>query len=193
MFHVEVRQFPHVARAFNLGQEELWSRFVASWVHGRPVLCDDHSFSPDRSRLTIYEAPPLRPEEIGLGRGWANVKRSGADVTAQLLDTARSVARRPPEVEVLRRRVLEASAAGSLTVNRVVEMAGNSLEGRAASERLALAERVVGELLRAGQVRLVSADRPLPPESWHGALLDWSAWIEPQLVLQIVPGPGDRA
>ena len=32
VFHVELRQFPHVARVFNLSREELDARFARPWV-----------------------------------------------------------------------------------------------------------------------------------------------------------------
>ena len=73
MFHLELRQFPHVARAFNLSREELERRFVGPWVSGQAIDQDDRRWSPEKARLTILEGPELRLEEIGLGRGWANL------------------------------------------------------------------------------------------------------------------------
>jgi hypothetical protein len=75
VFHVELRRFPHVARAFNLPEDQLRVRIVLPWVRGLPVELDDRSFTPDRTRLTIYEGPQVAAEERGLGRGWSTVTR----------------------------------------------------------------------------------------------------------------------
>ena len=85
MFHVELRQFPHQARAFNLSREELDTRVIAPWVAGRAIELDDRRWSPERARLTIYESPHLTPDQLGMGRGWQSVTRDGVDVTARLL------------------------------------------------------------------------------------------------------------
>ena len=76
MFHVELRQFPHVARAFNLTREQLDERFVRAWVSGVPVEHEDRRWAPDRARLAILEGPELRLDEIGMGRGWATVGKT---------------------------------------------------------------------------------------------------------------------
>src|SRR5204863_2643722 len=64
VFHVELRQFPNVARSFNLSESELHARVVGPWVAERPLELDDRRWSPDKARLTIYEGPRLAPEEI---------------------------------------------------------------------------------------------------------------------------------
>ena len=75
MFHVELRRFPHVARTFNLDQDELLARFVMPWIRGAPITLDDRRWSPDKkTRLTVYDGPPIAPEERGLGRGWSDRK-----------------------------------------------------------------------------------------------------------------------
>jgi len=71
MFHVELRQFPHLARAFNLTGEELQERIVAPWVAGEMVDWGDQRWAPERARLTIYEGPRLRPDAIS-ARGRAS-------------------------------------------------------------------------------------------------------------------------
>ena len=40
MFHVELRQFPHVARMFNLSREELEARILGPWLAGRELELD---------------------------------------------------------------------------------------------------------------------------------------------------------
>ena len=89
MFHVELRQFPHVARAFNLSEEDLRERVVAPWVRGVPVEFQERRWLPDRARLVIYEGPRLESTDMGMGRGWGNVTRTGHEVTTTVLEAAR--------------------------------------------------------------------------------------------------------
>ena len=90
MFHLELRQFPNVARAFNLSDEELARRFCSArgstggWSSSTSI-----GSSPDRARLTVYEGRALATDEIGMGRGWGNVTRTGTDVTERVLEAAR--------------------------------------------------------------------------------------------------------
>jgi len=140
VFHFELRQFPHVARAFNLSEQELEARLVRPWLAGQPVQYDDRRWSPDRARLTIYEAPQLRTDQLGLGRGWAEVTRSGTNVTEQLLVRARANER--SAAGELRDEVLRRARAGALTLDEVTALA----PGREA------AEQVVLELLREGRL-----------------------------------------
>ena len=76
MFHVELRQFPHVARAFNLSAEELEARILRRWRGGTELELQDRLWDPRRAKLTVYEGRELEISEIGLGRGWANVTRT---------------------------------------------------------------------------------------------------------------------
>lgn len=85
MFHVELRQFPHVARAFNLSSEELEQRILGSWRRGAQLELQDRRWDPRRAKLTVYEGRELETAEIGLGRGWANVTRTGSEVTESVL------------------------------------------------------------------------------------------------------------
>ena len=59
MFHVELRQFPHQARAFNLTRDQLDARILGPWTSGRAIELDDRRWAPDRAKLTIYEGPEL--------------------------------------------------------------------------------------------------------------------------------------
>ena len=43
MFHVELRQFLHVARAFNLTREELDARILHPWVNGGSIALQDRA------------------------------------------------------------------------------------------------------------------------------------------------------
>jgi hypothetical protein len=50
MFHVELRQFPHQTRAFNLSREELDDRIVGPWIEGAPIEMDDYRCCPTAPR-----------------------------------------------------------------------------------------------------------------------------------------------
>ncbi len=132
-FHVELRQFPHAARAFNLTAEELQAGFVGPWLVGAAVHWDDRRWDPGRAKLTIYEADELRPDQIGMGRGWGNVTKSGREVTSALLERGRST------IEDRKAEVLRRCAAGPLALDQLDD------------------EQAVLELLREGRLR-VSAD-----------------------------------
>jgi hypothetical protein len=185
VFHVELKQFPHVARAFNLTLEQLHARIVARWVSQQTIELDDRRWSPERARLTIYEAPELRTDELGLGRGWANVTRVGEDVTERVLAQSRGEIGDRPAVEQLKLQILSVCEAGPLGLDRIARLASGMLEGHRASERLALAEQAVWELLHQGKVRLVGADGEVLAADWQTSLLGWATWVTPeQLTLE---------
>ena len=171
MFHIELRRFPHVARAFNLTEDQLRVRILVPWVRGHAVELDDRRWAPDRARLTIYDAPQIAAEDRGLGRGWSTVTRVGEDVTARLLHSARELL---PDVSELKRRLLAASDPMPLT--EAVALVGSV--GRP-SERLAVAEQAVWELLHEGRLALSSAGAELPAAAWEQALLRWETWSDP--------------
>lgn len=172
MFHVELRQFPHQARAFNLMREELEARILAPWAAGTAVELDDRRWSPDRAKLTIYEGPQLPPEELGMGRGWGNVTREGQEVTERLL----AEAAHPAPVAELKREVLERSAYGPVTLGRLAELAGERYPQARVSERLALCEQAVWELLHEEAIRLSRAGVRVDRAGWQEVLLRWEAW-----------------
>ena len=65
MFHVELRRFPHVGRAFNLDRDELLARFVMPWIRGAEISLDERHWAHDvKTRLTVYDGPPIAPEEV---------------------------------------------------------------------------------------------------------------------------------
>ncbi len=173
MFHVELRRFPHLARVFNLSPEELQGRFLAPWISGGPILVDDQRWTSEKTRLTIYEGREVAAEERGLGRGWSIVTRSGKDVTRDLLAAATESS---PLVE-LKRRLLEAAP---LRLGEAVTL-GDALR---ASERMALAEQAVWELLHEQRLVLVREGASVAREEWQPLLLDWESWSDPQTVLE---------
>ncbi len=194
MFHVEVRQFPHVATAFNLSGEQLEQRIVAPWCSGQPLMLDDRRFTPARARLTIYEGPALHSSEMGLGRGWANATRAGREVTARLLEEAQQSAPAAAGSSALARFKLELAercAQAPVAMRDVVALAGQARPDGLVSERLALAEQAVWELLHEGHVRLRSTgeDRePAGADAWRATLMAWETWATRAVTIETAVG-----
>jgi hypothetical protein len=158
MFHVELRQFPHQARAFNLTREELDARIVAPWLAGTPIELQERRWTSEKAKLTIVEGAELRPDEIGLGRGWNNATKGGQDVTAKLLDEVRHTQQAP--VDELKEAIVAAAREPQ----------------RRPSELLGHAEQAVWELLHAGRLRLLRHSEEVPRERWQPVVLSWSSW-----------------
>lgn len=181
MFHVELRQFPHQTRSFNLTRAELDARIVGPWVAGVPVELDDRRWAPDRARLTIYEGPALTGDQLGLGRGWANVTREGEDVTARLL----AEAAHPPAVGELKRELMARLAVdGPVALPSVVELVGERYPQARVSERLALCEQAVWELLHEGALELTHDGAPVARDDWQAVLIDWEAWRADETIIE---------
>jgi hypothetical protein len=175
-FHVQVRQFPHLARAFNLTADELSSSLLDRWSGGGLVVFQERTWDPRRARLTIYEGPPLRADQIGLGRGWTTVARTGTDVTDTLLGASPAAASAD-----LGARIVDRCAIGPVALGEVVEMA----DAARASERLALAETAAWGLLHAGAVRMLRRGEPVPREHWECTLLQWRSWHDSATTLEL--------
>lgn len=177
VFHVELRQFPNVARAFNLSRDELETQFAAPWRAGRAVEFDDRRWSRGKAKLAVYEGRRLGSEELGLGRGWANATRTAQEVTTRVLEA-------PSAVDVFK-----AALPDRIALSELVGLAGARYPEARVSERLALVEQAVWKLLHEGQARLVRAGRVLSREQWGAVLLSWEAWTEPELRLESARGP----
>ncbi len=175
MYHLELRQFPHVARVFNLSRSDLEQRFVRPWVTGTAIDHDDRRWAPERVRLTILEGPELRSDELGMGRGWATAVKHGRDVTDALLADARRGAEARPELEALKLAVTEV-AASAVALPGVMALAAAAQPTWRPSEQLALAEQAVWELLHQQRLALTADARAVPPEEWQAVLLSWTAW-----------------
>jgi len=182
VYHVELRQFPHQARTFNLTRAQLDAQILAPWVAGEPIKLHDRRWLPDRARLTIYEGPALEADQLGLGRGWANVTRGGEDVTAQML----AERAHPPPVAELKRELLDRAAGGPVPLTLLVEVTRERYPGARVSERIALCEQAVWELLHEGSVQLVRTGTPVEREAWQATLLDWSSWTGDALTMRTV-------
>lgn len=180
VFHVELRQFPNVARAFNLSGAELEARFAGPWRAGRAVELDDRRWHPEKSRISVYSGRPLAPEEIGLGRGWANAARTGRDVTQAVLEEPSALA------------TFKAELPERIALVDVVALAGERYPQARASERLALAEQAIWELLHERRRRLTRGGRPVDPADWSAVLLAWETWSDPGLRLDSGDDVGDQ-
>jgi hypothetical protein len=185
MFHVELRQFPYVARAFNLTPDELQTRVLGAWVRGEVVELDDRHWGPEKARLTIYEGPQLKPEEMGLGRSWANVTKNCTEVTEQLLTLERQAAasgsagnRATETVSRLQAEILERCALGELVVSELIELLSRRHPDWRVSDRIALAEQSIWQLLHQGRLTVSWADGgpPIEQDAWGPVLLSWRTW-----------------
>ncbi len=177
MFHLELRQFPHVARAFNLSREELDARFARPWASGTSVRYEDYAFDPDKGRLTVYEGPELLPEDMGLGRSWANVGRTSQDVTETILAEAERGTESRSAVEMFK-VIVRGAARAPIAFPEVVALASAEHPGRRASECLAMAEQAVWELLHQGRLILTAGEVPVDPEAWAAIILRWETWVD---------------
>ena len=177
MFHLELRQFPHVARAFNLSREQLDERFARPWVSGSAIKHEDRSWTADKAKLTIFEGPELRPEEIGMGRGWATVGKTSKEVTETVLAEAFRGSEGRANVDLLK-GLIESAARRPLTFGEVMALAEAEYPTWRASQRLALAEQAVWELLHQRKVGLSDGDGPIESERWQEIVLSWLTWTD---------------
>jgi hypothetical protein len=180
VYHVELRQFPHQTRAFNLTREQLDARIVGPWAAGRAIELEDRRWSPERAKLTVYEGPELTSDQLGLGRGWANVTREGEDVTARVLAERAS----PAPVAELKREVVDRCGYGPLTLGRLVELTGERYPQSRVSERISLCEQAAWELLHEGRVGLLRAGLRVERADWQAVLLRWEAWASGAVTLE---------
>jgi hypothetical protein len=157
MYHVEIRQFPHAAHAFNLNREELDARFLRPLAEGRRLQYNERQWAPEKVKIAIYEGPQLAVEEIGMGRGWGNVTKGGENVTARLLAEARLQAESPAGLDGLKQAIVERCADGPLSYEQLLAMAAELAVGADANQTVALAARAVWELLQEDRLSVVAA------------------------------------
>lgn len=162
MFHVEMRMGINVVREFNLGERDLWARFLAPLIADQDFALEGHDFTPRKTRIAIYDGPELRPDQLGLGRGWQNVERTSNDVTAEVLARAHEHAgatrtAAPPTWEALRERAIGRLSAGPVSYDDIVALAADLMPDNTAGEQLAAGERAAVELLRSGAAQLAPA------------------------------------
>jgi hypothetical protein len=88
VYHVELRQFPHVHRQFNLSEQELRA-LVMPWVYGQEIEVGERKWSIHRAKLIILEGPHLEIPELAMGRGWRAAQRHSQDVSERITAAAR--------------------------------------------------------------------------------------------------------
>ena len=195
MFHVELRQFPHVARSFNLSEEELVRQIAGPWTRGEVIELGERRWAPERTRLTVIEGERLRDDEIGMGRGWSNATRGGVDVTEKLLGALRA-AEPGGSLGDFKREVLAQTAMGRIGLHQVVWLANARYPYRRVSERISFSEQAVFELLHERRLRMcggaAASDEPavLSQAEWQPTLLSWASWADPRapsVLLERVP------
>jgi hypothetical protein len=127
--------------------------------------------------VLVYEGPELRPDQIGMGRGWPNVQKHGHEVTQRLLASVQQTAIRNPTAEALKQRLLGRLAAGSVTLAEVLALAAEMSTGQRFSGQAAIAEVAVWELLEKHELVLESDGQPVPQTEWQWLLMDHRAWL----------------
>jgi hypothetical protein len=190
VFHVELRQFPHTARAFNLTRERVHAQILAPWVRGEFVRLDGEQFAPERAKLKIYEGPELQSVDMGMGRGWQNVMRTGEDVTERELNAAKAappVLPGPQPRAALADELAALCAAGPVSFPQALALASAAQPGARLSVRLAVAEAAIWELLSTGRAALVAAagGEPLAEEQATAALLTPATWFATPATIMI--------
>jgi hypothetical protein len=175
VYHVELRAFPNVARAFNLDRETLDTRFVRPWVDGQLIEFQDRRWSPEKTRLKVLEGEEIEAADVGMGRGWGTLAKRSRDVTDRVLAEVRRGAEARPEVEALKVAIAEV-ASHPIAFSDVMAMAGVAQPVWRASEQLGLAEQAVWEMLHQGRLEMLSSDVPVARERWQAVVLSWATW-----------------
>lgn len=166
MFHVEMRTGMQVVREFNLSEQRLWVEFLAPLMADAAFSVEGHEFIPRQTRLKVYEGEQLRPDQLGMGRGWQNVERTASDVTARVLARAREhTAQTRPEraqpaaAELVRERLIGRLAAGAISAPEVLAITAELMPQADAGEQRELARRAVWELLERDLAQLTPSGR----------------------------------
>jgi hypothetical protein len=175
VYHLELRQFPHTARVFNLQRAELDASFVRPWVQGAMIEHDERRWAPERTKLKVLHGPTVRLDELGLGRGWGQVTKGSEDVTDAVVAEAERGAQARPEVESLKEEIV-ARAGDPIDLRGVFALAGAAHPEWRASEQLSVAEQAVWELLHRERVAMVSGGAEIPRERWQETVLQFSSW-----------------
>jgi hypothetical protein len=162
MFHVEMRMGMNVVREFNLSDQRLWLDFLAPLMADQEFTLEGHDFTPRHTRLTVYEGPELRLDQLSLGRGWQNAERTSSDVTERVLERAREHARHstrpqptlPGAADLVRERLLGRIAAGPISADEILAIATELMPDSTEEERLDAAQRAAWELLERDAAQL---------------------------------------
>jgi len=99
-------------------------------------------------------------------------------VTQEVLIEARHDDGRMPTADDFKVEIAARSAAGAISISGVVELAGEWYPQSRVSERIALCEGVVWELLHSVPVTLSRRGKPVPAYEWQDLLLTWPTWTD---------------
>jgi hypothetical protein len=83
-YHLELRQFPHVARRFNQSEQQVLA-LAKPWVGEEWIEEAERKWNMNEATLTILEGPKLSMADLAMGRGWRNAQRRSEDVTERVL------------------------------------------------------------------------------------------------------------
>jgi hypothetical protein len=185
VFHVQLHERNRSARAFNLSEAKLERTIVRPWVRGEPFDLGDQEWHPQEGELEVYEGRELRPDEISMGRGWSAVQRTAEDVTERVIGRARSGSRAEaaspdPTTVAFKEAVLEQCGDGRIGVHQVLWLANSRYPQLRVSDRLALAEQAIWELLHEGRLELIGPGGPIARPGWEPVLLSWETWADPR-------------
>ena len=183
VYHVQLRQRRNTASVFNLSRDDVRNRFVTPMVTDRVFDFAEKQWNPRETRLTVLEGRQLRPDELGLGRGWPNALRVATDVTDRFLSDGRVTGPQIDPVMRLEDRIAGRLSAGPLPLGELLGMTAELMAGRTVSERLAVCERTVWESLHRGGRGLQLDGSPLAPDAWQAQLLDVDAWFGDRVLL----------
>jgi hypothetical protein len=182
VFHVQIHEGHDSVRAFNQSAADLRSKVIEPWRRGDVIELGDMRWSPGRGELEILEGRRLRPDEISMGRGWNSARKTAQDVTEAILaGNAGTASAGADAVVAFKERVLAQCAGGRIGVHQVVWLANAEYPAAVVSERIALAERAIWELLHQGRLRIFAARsiEAADPADWQRILLDWATWADP--------------
>jgi hypothetical protein len=157
VYHVQLYTRLHQARVYNLSDEELQREFLDPMRGPGLFVYEGHEYEPRKTKLSVYEAERLRPDQISMGRGWANVVKLGKDVTKDVLAQRSTPAPAPGTVAAvaqLKERLIGRLSAGPVTLQEIITMAGDLMPGSDAAEQLAASHRAASELLHSGSADL---------------------------------------
>jgi hypothetical protein len=87
-YHLELRQFPHVARRFNQSEQQVLA-LAKPWVGEEWIEEAERKWNMNEATLTILEGPKLSMADLAMGRGWRNAQRRSDDVTERVLSAFR--------------------------------------------------------------------------------------------------------
>ncbi len=179
VFHVQIQEGSDSVRAFNQSAAALRANVIVPWLAGDVIELGDMRWIPAKGDITILEGRRLRPDEISMGRGWNSAHKHAVDVTDAMLSRGRGPGADP--LVGFKERVLAQCAGGRIGAHQVVWLANVEYPASPVSERIALAERAIWELLHQGRLRIYPSRsvEPADPADWQAILLDWATWADP--------------